>query len=132
MWCASPLMPYPRSRPRRWRTRAGHFQSSMISMPAPSPQPRSHRGWASQGRDAFQAHRCGERAHACSESSHAMGVDGGLAPPQIIASASPRWMILKEFADGVGAEVQAVAVAEWTLSASTDRKYPTPGLLYAE
>src|SRR5437588_10299095 len=81
-------------------------------MPAPSPTTKPFR-FASQGREAFPGSslRC-DSARMAANPPTLMGVMAASAPPQIIASASPRWIILNESPIECALEVQAVAVAE--------------------
>ncbi len=82
-------------------------------MPEPSPTTNPSRS-RSQGREAFSGSslRC-ESARMAANPPIPMGVMQASAPPQIIASASSRWMILNESPMEWALVVQAVAVAEF-------------------
>ncbi len=82
-------------------------------MPAPSPTTKPSRS-RSQGREA----RCGsslrvESARMAANPPIPMGVMQASVPPQIMASASPRWISRKESPMECALVVQAVAVAEF-------------------
>ncbi len=82
-------------------------------MPEPSPTTNPSRS-ASQGREAFSGSslRC-ESARMAANPPIPMGVMHASAPPQIITSASLRWIILNESPMECALVVQAVAVAEF-------------------
>ena len=82
-------------------------------MPAPSPTTKPSR-WASNGRLA----RAGsslrlESAFIAAKPPIPMGVMEASAPPQIITSASQRWIILNESPTAWAEAEHAVAVAEF-------------------
>src|ERR1043166_628943 len=84
-----------------------------MTIPAPSPMTNPSRP-RSNGRDAC----CGsllrvDKARKAAKPATLIGVMADSAPPQIIASASPRWIILKLSPIAWAPAEQAVAVAEF-------------------
>src|SRR5206468_10094203 len=81
-------------------------------MPAPSPITKPSRS-RSKGRDACTGSSLRvDSARRAANPATLMGVIADSAPPQIIASASPRWMILKLSPIACAPAEHAVAVAE--------------------
>src|ERR1039458_2866942 len=107
-------MPYPTvsARMRAPRRRACSSSSS-TRMPDPSPTTKPSR-LRSQGREArWGSSLRVESARMAANPPIPMGVMQASVPPQIMTSASPRWMSRKESPMECELVVQAVAVAEF-------------------
>ena len=87
--------------------------SSRIRIPAPSPTTNPSRS-ASNGRDALRGSSLRvESARIAANPPIPIGVMEASDPPQIMTSASPRWISRNESPTAWALVVQAVAVAEF-------------------
>src|SRR5712692_7651271 len=100
--------------------RRANSSSSRITMPAPSPITNPSRS-KSNGRDAWTGSSfLVESARKAANPATLIGVMADSAPPQIIASASPRWIILKLSPIACAPAEQAVAVFQKLLVFALD------------